>query len=405
MVNQIRISFVDAQLGKVVDALEKSPYKDNTYIVMYSDHGFHLGEKERWAKRSLWSESTRVPMIIVGPGIKPGVCHKPVQLLDIYPTLLELTGHKKDPKHEGNSLVPLLKNPKAEWPHMARTSFGLGNYSIVSEHYRYIHYNGAMATLTVQLEDGTTEEIEATANHPFWVENPEILKERSFVHEIEDHERNYSTGAWINAHDLRIGARFKLFSGKRGVFIANKLQRKQLKVFNFTVENNHNYLVGEPKVLVHNTFKCGDIGDLKYDSRIKNNVKYRRANGQFASQKEVNAAYNKEKGLTGGARTPPSTIANRTHKPMTPPSVAPKTPKSSPTASPTPTATSTPPVSPPKTLYEKVVYSPSARFIGGFIEGFGKGYGKAPVTSGGAGKAGQRGHWIGEALGRFMGLQ
>jgi arylsulfatase A-like enzyme len=136
------VSFVDAQVGKVVKALEKSPYKDNTYIVLYSDHGFHLGEKERWAKRTLWGDSARVPMIIVGPGIKPGqVCNKPVQLLDIYPTLLELTGHKTDTKIEGHSLVPLLKDPKAPWPHMARTSFGPKNYAIMSEQYRYIHYN------------------------------------------------------------------------------------------------------------------------------------------------------------------------------------------------------------------------------------------------------------------------
>jgi arylsulfatase A-like enzyme len=136
------VSFVDDQIGKVVKALEKSPYKDNTYIVLYSDHGFHLGEKERWAKRSLWKDGARVPLIIVGPGIKAGqVCNKPVQLLDIYPTLLELTGHQADSKLEGNSLVPLLKNPQAEWLNMARTSFGPNNYAIISEQFRYIHYN------------------------------------------------------------------------------------------------------------------------------------------------------------------------------------------------------------------------------------------------------------------------
>ncbi len=87
------VSFVDAQAGKVLDALEKSNYKDNTYIVLYSDHGFHLGEKDRWAKRSLWEDSTQVPMMIIGPGIAKGkVCTKPVELLDIYPTLLELAG-------------------------------------------------------------------------------------------------------------------------------------------------------------------------------------------------------------------------------------------------------------------------------------------------------------------------
>ncbi len=136
------ISFTDHQVGKLLDALDASPYKDNTYVVLYTDHGFHQGEKQRFAKRSLWEDGTRTPMIIAGPGIVEGsVCSKPAQLLDIYPTLLELTGLKADAKLEGNSLVPLLKNPQADWPHYARTSFGPGNYSIVSEEYRYICYN------------------------------------------------------------------------------------------------------------------------------------------------------------------------------------------------------------------------------------------------------------------------
>ena len=135
------VSFVDAQVGRVIDALDNSAHKDNTIIVLYSDHGFELGEKERWAKRSLWENSTRVPMIIVAPGIKDGqVCTKPVELIDLYPTLLELTGLKPDPNHEGQSLVPLLNDPQADWPHVARTSFGPGNVAIKSERYRYIRY-------------------------------------------------------------------------------------------------------------------------------------------------------------------------------------------------------------------------------------------------------------------------
>ena len=136
------VSFVDAQVGRVLDAYDKDAYGDNTYIVLFSDHGFHLGEKERYAKRSLWEDGARVPLIIVGPNIPPGkVCNKPVQLLDIYPTLLELTNLEADTTHEGNSLVPLLKNIKSKWPYMARTSFGPGNYAIVSEEYRFIQYN------------------------------------------------------------------------------------------------------------------------------------------------------------------------------------------------------------------------------------------------------------------------
>jgi arylsulfatase A-like enzyme len=136
------VSFVDHQVGKVLDALDNSPAKDNTLIILYSDHGFHLGEKERWAKRSLWEDSTRVPLIVAGPGVAQGrVCNKPVQLLDVYPTLLELAGLEQDSRLEGHSMAALLKNTDAPWPHMARTSFGPGNYSIRSQRYRYIHYN------------------------------------------------------------------------------------------------------------------------------------------------------------------------------------------------------------------------------------------------------------------------
>lgn len=136
------VAFVDAQIGKVVDAYDNSTFADNTYIVLFTDHGFHIGEKERHAKRSLWEDSTRTPMIIVGPGIRAGqVCRKPVGLIDIYPTLLDLANLKADTSHEGNSLVPLLRNPAAEWPHYTRTSFGPGNYAIISEQYRYIQYN------------------------------------------------------------------------------------------------------------------------------------------------------------------------------------------------------------------------------------------------------------------------
>jgi arylsulfatase A-like enzyme len=148
------VSFVDEQVGKVFTALENSEYADNTYVVFYSDHGFHQGEKERFAKRSLWEDGARIPMIIIGPGIPVGVrCNKPVQLLDIYPTLLELTGLEADSLHEGQSLVPLLKDPEANWPHYARTSFGPGNYAIISDGYRYIQYNDGSEEFYDHAED------------------------------------------------------------------------------------------------------------------------------------------------------------------------------------------------------------------------------------------------------------
>ncbi|VGO23259.1 sulfatase [Pontiella sulfatireligans] len=148
------VSFVDHQVGRVLDALDASPYADNTIVVLYTDHGFHLGEKERFAKRTLWQDGAGVPLIIAGPGMaKAKICGKPVQLLDIYPTLLDLTGLKADPKLEGHSLKPLLENPSGEWPHTARSSFGPGNVAIVSTEYRYIHYNDGSEELYDRLAD------------------------------------------------------------------------------------------------------------------------------------------------------------------------------------------------------------------------------------------------------------
>ena len=135
------VTFADHCLGMVLDALEKSEYADNTIIALFSDHGFHLGEKERWAKRSLWEDGTRVPVVVAAPGHKAAQkTNRPAELLDVFPTLLELAGLPKDETQEGQSLVPLMKNPQREWNHPAITSFGLGNYSIRSTHFRFIQY-------------------------------------------------------------------------------------------------------------------------------------------------------------------------------------------------------------------------------------------------------------------------
>jgi choline-sulfatase len=134
------ISFVDAQIGRVLDALEAGPHADSTFIVLWADHGFHLGEKRRFEKRSLWEESTRVPLIIAGPGIQPGRCERAVGTLDLYPTLAELCELPARDGLDGHSLVPLLCDPATSWPHVAMTSFGPGNHAIRSDRWRYIHY-------------------------------------------------------------------------------------------------------------------------------------------------------------------------------------------------------------------------------------------------------------------------
>lgn len=136
------ISHSDRQLGRIMDGLKKSEYLENTIIILWSDHGYHLGEKDHWHKFTLWERSTHVPLVIVAPGItEPGsICNKPVSLLDLYPTLIELCGLPKKPELEGHSLLPLLKNPDAEWDHAAITTHGKDNHAVRTEFYRYIRY-------------------------------------------------------------------------------------------------------------------------------------------------------------------------------------------------------------------------------------------------------------------------
>jgi choline-sulfatase len=135
------ITFVDECVGIVLDALDQSPHKDNTIIVLWSDHGFHLGEKQHWAKRTLWEESTRVPLLIAGPGIAPGEpCREPASLLDIYPTLVELCDLPDNPHLEGLSLTPQLADPAAARDQPAITSAYYGNHAIRTRNWRYIRY-------------------------------------------------------------------------------------------------------------------------------------------------------------------------------------------------------------------------------------------------------------------------
>jgi choline-sulfatase len=140
------ISFVDHCVGIVLDALKSSPHGENTVIVLWSDHGFHLGEKQHWAKRTLWEESTRVPLLFAGPGIKPGkVCKEPASLVDIYPTLVDLCKLPANRHLEGLSLTPQLNDPTAPRDRPAITSSYFGNHAIRSRDWRLIVYeDGAM---------------------------------------------------------------------------------------------------------------------------------------------------------------------------------------------------------------------------------------------------------------------
>ncbi len=148
------MSFVDDQLGKVLEALENSKYADNTIVVLWSDHGQHLGEKKHWRKQALWEESTKVPLIFKVPGEKNGATsERVVSLLDIYPTLVELCGLPPAEKLEGNSLVPLIENPEKEWDKPVLSTWYYGNHSVRTENWRYIHYRDGGEELYDHTED------------------------------------------------------------------------------------------------------------------------------------------------------------------------------------------------------------------------------------------------------------
>jgi arylsulfatase A-like enzyme len=136
------ISFTDAQIGRVLDELSRSKYADNTIVVLWSDNGQHLGEKKHWRKQALWQESTHVPLIISVPGIANGgqQCSRTVTLLDLYPTLIDLCRLPENPYLQGNSIVPLIKNPRSPWPYYALSVWDYKNYAVTGERWRYISY-------------------------------------------------------------------------------------------------------------------------------------------------------------------------------------------------------------------------------------------------------------------------
>ncbi len=125
-----------------LDALDQSPIAKNTIVVLWSDHGFHLGEKDHIEKFALWEKANHVPFIIAAPGVtKPGSrCEQPVDLTVLYPTLMELCRLDAKTKCDGPSAVPLLRDPDALWPYPAISTYGKGNHAIRTKRWRYIRY-------------------------------------------------------------------------------------------------------------------------------------------------------------------------------------------------------------------------------------------------------------------------
>jgi arylsulfatase A-like enzyme len=149
------ISFCDAMVGRLLDAFDKSPYRDNTIICFWSDHGWHLGEKQHWRKFALWEEATRAPFIWVVPGLtKPNTrCDRAVDFMCIYPTLADLCGIPT-PKHvQGESIRALLADPEGPWDKPAITTYKFMNHAVRTEEARYIRYADGGEELYDELKD------------------------------------------------------------------------------------------------------------------------------------------------------------------------------------------------------------------------------------------------------------
>lgn len=191
-------AFVDDQFGRIFQALENSPYADNTIIVFTSDHGMHLGEKDMLSKMTLWAESTRIPLLVHVPGMKTGgqVCSKPVSLIDLYPTFADYCGLPEPPQgQDGFSLRPLIENPDGPWagpdcalvawmgpptpaqrehPYMPAAASNQ-HFAVVSDQWRYI-----------RASNGQEELYDLSADPHEWTNLAGDPERRSVVQNMQD---------------------------------------------------------------------------------------------------------------------------------------------------------------------------------------------------------------------------
>lgn len=198
-------SFVDAQVGRLVEALEEAGIADNTIVVVWGDHGWHLGEKAITGKNTLWDRSTRVPLIFAGPGItQGGRCTHPVELLDIYPTLIELCslGHRND--LEGTSLLPQLKDSSRKRERPAITSHNQGNHGVRSENWRYIRYADGSEELYDMVNDprewtnliDDVRYAQIAAEHRKWLPESESAPAKNSASRLLTYDKSTDEAIW-----------------------------------------------------------------------------------------------------------------------------------------------------------------------------------------------------------------
>ena len=198
-------SFVDAQVGRIMDTLDEAGLSENTVIVLWGDHGWHLGEKGITGKNTLWDRGTRVPLIFAGPGVKAGGrCSQPAELLDIYPTLNELCHLKPRTDLEGISLVPQLQNAQTPRERPAITSHNRGNHGIRSEHWRYIRYADGTEELYDMRSDpnewtnlaSRTEHAAVIAEHRKWLPKIDVAPAKNSAQRVLKYDPVTDIAIW-----------------------------------------------------------------------------------------------------------------------------------------------------------------------------------------------------------------
>jgi arylsulfatase A-like enzyme len=171
------ISFADAQVGAVLNALDRSGHADNTIVILWSDHGWHFGSKDHWHKQTLWEECTRIPFIVFVPEMDTGrrVCAQPVDMVNVFPTLLNLCGLPALDGLDGHDMTSLLADPSGDWEWPAMSQIKIGNMAVRSRNWRYIRYG-----------DGG-EELYEMKNDPFEWRN--LAGDTTFEAVLEQHRK------------------------------------------------------------------------------------------------------------------------------------------------------------------------------------------------------------------------
>lgn len=198
-------SFVDAQIGRIVEALEASGHADNTIIVIWGDHGWHLGEKAITGKNTLWDDGTRVPLVFAGPGVTAGQqCTQPAELLDIYPTLIDLCGLDSRADLEGLSLLPQLQDSGTRRDRPAITSHNQGNHGVRSEDWRYIRYADGSEELYDMQNDpnewtnlaSKPEHAAIIAEHRRWLPKIDVGPAEGSAHRVLTYDKKTDVATW-----------------------------------------------------------------------------------------------------------------------------------------------------------------------------------------------------------------